>query len=229
MYRIFKSLILDPFHDLLYPSVCWLCDQIMGSDQQYVCRECLNKLIPYRFQTDFLKSDHQHYDQIHILYEFDDTLRRLVHLFKYRNCKGLAKIFAREAVNRFSEFGAFTCACVTAVPLHPVRHRDRGYNQSALLAEQVAGCLKLPYATSLLQRTRFTSSQTRLSRAERRTNVAGAFAAIKILHYDRILLVDDVVTTGSTVDACARVLKEAGVVKVDILALANPVLGDDRV
>jgi len=227
--EVVKNYFRQPLLDLLYPQVCWLCNQLIGGDQQIVCRQCLNKLIPFRFQADSLKMNNHHYDQVHILYEFEDTVRMLIHLLKYKNCKGLAHIFAREADNRFSGRWSKAYACVTAVPLHLVRQRERGYNQSALLAEHLAGCIGLPYSDSLIQRTRFTSSQTKLSRVKRRANVASAFAAVKILHYDRILLVDDVVTTGSTVDACARVLKETGVKTVDVFALANPILGDDHV
>ncbi len=227
--ELVKNYFRQPLLDLFYPPVCWLCDHIMEVDQVIVCRKCLNKLIPFGLQGDSLKLEHHHYDQIHILYEFETKVRMLIHFLKYKNGKGLANIFAQEAVNRFSGFWSKSYACVTAVPLHPVRQRERGYNQSALLAEHLAGCLGLPYSDSLIQRTRITHSQTRLSRAKRQINVSGAFTADKILDYNRILLVDDVVTTGSTLDACALVLKEKGVKTVDVFALANPILGDDHV
>ncbi len=108
------------------------------------------------------------------------------------------------------------------VPLHSSRERERGYNQSALIARTLvrAGFGRL--AEKDLKRTRATPSQTALDREARRENVVGAFVSRPTVNGARIWLVDDVVTTGATVNACADALMAAGAASVDVVALASP-------
>ncbi|MCF7839087.1 MAG: ComF family protein, partial [Candidatus Marinimicrobia bacterium] len=112
---------------------------------------------------------------------------------------------------------------VAPVPLHPVRRRERSYNQSELLARSVARALGLPHAPRLLRRVRPTETQTHLTAAARRHNVEAAFAVreARWVQGRRVLLVDDVMTTGATVDACARALKQAGAARVFVLTAAR--------
>jgi ComF family protein len=119
---------------------------------------------------------------------------------------------------------------VIPVPLHTSRQRKRGYNQAELLARAFARLQGLPVRTDILKRTRATEAQTRLARVERRRNVAGAFAltsptAAAAVNGKRIVLMDDVTTTGSTIDAAAEPLRAAGAASVWGLAFARPGLG----
>ncbi|MFO7958468.1 MAG: ComF family protein [Candidatus Brocadiia bacterium] len=118
-----------------------------------------------------------------------------------------------------------TPSAVVAVPLHPRRLRERGYNQSALLGRVLAGHFGRRLLSGVLRRTRHTSRQTGLSRTARRDNVRGAFEAARPGAVDglNLLLVDDVMTTGATVDECCKVLKRAGAAKVQVLTLARTV------
>ena len=112
-------------------------------------------------------------------------------------------------------------SCVVPVPLHPSRRRERGFNQAA----DLAGHLGLPLVTAL-RRIRFTSTQTGLPAAQRHRNVRDAFALTRAGHTlagATLVLVDDVSTTGATLEACARVLKQAGVVEVRALTAARVV------
>jgi ComF family protein len=123
-----------------------------------------------------------------------------------------------------------TADMVIPVPLHASRRRERGYNQAELLARAFAASQGLPVRTDLLVRARPTEAQTHLSRAERLLNVAGACAlsdptAAKSVAGRRILLVDDMTTTGSTFDAAAEPLRDAGAASVWGLAFARPVAG----
>ena len=110
---------------------------------------------------------------------------------------------------------------VVPVPLAPSRERQRGYNQARLLAAEVARRLDLPLDTGVLIRLRDTPPQTSLPRARRLQNVRGAFRALRKLSGARILLVDDVTTTGATIEAAARALRRRGAVWVGALALAR--------
>lgn len=110
---------------------------------------------------------------------------------------------------------------VVPVPLHPRRLRGRGFNQSRILARPIARTCKVPLADSALQRIRNTPPQSTLKAAERRTNLRHAFAASPLVQGRRILLVDDVCTTGATLRECARSLQEAGADRVDVLVVAR--------
>ena len=111
---------------------------------------------------------------------------------------------------------------IVPVPLHSSRLRERGYNQSELLGHQIARLLNLPVKADALQRIRHTKSQMELSASERHQNVANAFAcADKSLSGQTVLLIDDVCTTGSTLDACACALKQSGVTSVWAVTLAK--------
>ncbi len=228
MSRLVNHYLLQPMFNLLYPPVCWLCDRLLKVPEQIVCLECLNKLTPYNYSDNTFQQEVHVFDDFYILYEFDETLRRLVHLFKYKQCKGLADVFAQKTLELCASITPLNYSCVVAVPLHPARERERGYNQSALLAKQLAERSGIKYDFTVLSRIRATPSQTKLSRTERQRNVTGAFAVIVKQEIGRALLVDDVITTGSTVDACVQVLKRAGIKTVDVLALANPVPGHDH-
>ena len=143
---------------------------------------------------------------------------------KYMNFPCLAgdlAVFLRSCVT--VHYSRVFLDAVTYVPLHPRKGRERTFNQCALLARKLAGLLGLPLAAGLLSRTRFTQTQTDLSPGERRRNVANAFQAVKPSWIEgrRFLLVDDVMTTGSTVNEVSRTLKLAGAAAVYVATVAR--------
>ena len=143
-----------------------------------------------------------------------------VHAFKYRAARSLAEPLARLITARLA---VPRDAVVVPVPLHPARLRQRRYNQSALLARAVARHSDLPLLLRGLVRRRPTPPQAALGAAQRRANLAGAFvapapAAVAGRH---IVLVDDVITTGATADACARALLDAGARRIDAYAVGR--------
>ncbi len=154
---------------------------------------------------------------------YDGALRAIVHALKYDGRRSLARPLGRLMRQRGADLleGA---ACAVHVPLHPSRRRHRGFNQAADLARH----LGVP-SVAALKRLRATPAQTGLPAAQRHRNLRGAFAvtrAGRALAGSIVVLVDDVSTTGATLDACARVLKEAGVVEVRALTAAR-VVGRD--
>jgi ComF family protein len=151
---------------------------------------------------------------------YDGTLRAIIHAFKYGGRRSLARPLAELMRTRGADVleGA---AAVVPVPLHVSRRRERGFNQAADLARH----LHLPVVAAL-KRTRATAAQAELPAARRHGNVRGAFAATRraaALAGEVVLLVDDVSTTGATLDACARALKAAGVREVRALTAARVV------
>jgi len=196
---------------------CVLCQQPLSavhrmSDREPLCGLCRRGL--YQF------------DRLRSFGPFDGVLRGLLHLFKYNRVGPLARPLAQLLGVVLHEDPTLGAAdIVLPVPLHPRRERARGYNQALLLARELARSLELPLDSSLLIRTRDTPSQTGLTPRQRRLNVRGAFAVTprSRVKGKRILLIDDVATTGATLDACARALKRAGAARVEAVTVARVV------
>jgi ComF family protein len=161
------------------------------------------------------------FDAAYCFGSYEGTLRELIHLYKYGRIQTLARPLAdllAAALPLDERFDA-----VTPVPLHWRKQWQRGFNQSDLLARAVARRRGIPVVRAL-RRTRSTQTQAGLSNTERRKNVAAAFQCRRsgeTLAGRRVLLIDDVMTTGSTAAACARVLKQAGAARVVLLTVAR--------
>jgi ComF family protein len=161
------------------------------------------------------------FDAAYCFGSYEGTLRELIHLYKYAGIETLSKPLAEllaAALPLDERFDA-----VTAVPLHWRKQWHRGFNQSELLAREIARRRAIPVVRAL-GRVRFTQTQAGLSNTERRKNVAAAFRcrrAAKTLAGWRVLLIDDVMTTGSTAAACARTLKQAGASRVVLATVAR--------
>jgi competence protein ComFC len=157
-------------------------------------------------------------------YRSRGVVRDLIHQFKYRRQMHLRHLLSRMLGEGFRDVRLAEAPpdLIVPVPLHATRKREREFNQAEVLARLVGARLKIPVA-DVLRRRRYTFTQTNFHREERFDNLAGAF----VLHrgFDvrdrRIALVDDVLTTGSTADACARVLREAGAAAVVVITVAR--------
>jgi ComF family protein len=155
----------------------------------------------------------------------------IVHAFKYDGWHALGAAMARRmAALRFPDDVVRERAAIVAVPLAASRRRERGYNQSEVLAEGLARLWNLPMRTDLLTRTRATATQTRLTPGERQRNVANAFRSLAdrgSLRGRHFVLVDDVVTTAATLNACAAALHDGGARIVSFVTFGRaPALGD---
>jgi ComF family protein len=160
------------------------------------------------------------FDAVYSYGSYEGTLRQLVHLFKYGGVRPLARPFGRFMIQALPRDASFDV--IVPMPLHWFKQWQRGFNQADLLAREIGKKWGVP-VRNLIRRRRATSPQAGLTNAKRRANVRGAFriARGKPLQGMRVLLVDDVVTTGATASACARVLKRAGAAHVALLALAR--------
>jgi competence protein ComFC len=162
---------------------------------------------------------------------FGGPLREAMHRLKYQRDVGLGEPLSKHLVELYNEL-KWDIDLVSPVPLSAKRARERGYNQSGLLARPFAYAVDLPYQPGALQRNRETHSQVGLSANERQQNVQGAFTAkVDKVKGKVVLVIDDVMTTGSTISACAQALRKAGASAVYGLTLARAVQktdADDR-
>lgn len=163
--------------------------------------------------------------QVRAPFFFEGVVRRAVHELKYRGRRVLASPLGDLLASYIGELGWPICP-IAPVPLSARRERDRGYNQAALLARAVAGRLDWPLLERDLARWRHTRPQVGLERGERLENVRGAFRWEGTGPSPRqVLVLDDVCTTGATLEACAEALHDAGTADVYGLALARPRAG----
>lgn len=220
--------------DLLYPPRCVSCQ----NPDAWLCPRCLNNIVfitaplcercGTSLATSFAscgqcrKNPLKYIDGIRAASSFkNNPIRPAIHFLKYNNRKAVAAILGKILSDAYHRYG-LSADVIVPVPLHPARLRERGYNQSELLARNVSRILSLPINTTTLQRVRQTKSQMELGAEERYLNVAGAFICRdNALASQRVLLIDDVCTTGSTLAACADALKQGGVAAVWGLTLAK--------
>ena len=195
---------------------------------EYFCRQCRTPF-QNRFPLDeegrcaLCRLGARGFDAAYCFGAYEGTLRELIHVYKYGKVRTLAQplgAFLGRALARDERYDL-----VTPVPLHWRRRWQRGFNQSELLAREIGRRSGIPFAHTL-RRIRSTSAQAGLSNTARRRNVAAAFAARRALRADalrgrHVLLVDDVMTTGSTAAACAQALKNAGAARVALLTVAR--------
>lgn len=198
--------------------MCPICGVpfVSGGPHDHLCGTCL--LRRPRF-------DRARACAVYDAHDDQSPLRRCLHLYKYQRRAELASPLA-ELLQRYSPYDLHAYDGLLPVPLHPERLRWRGFNQAILLVRPLAlaaGQVVDPFS---LVRVRATPPQVDLTEARRRDNVRHAFAVRdpSKIRGRRILLIDDVMTTGATVDECARVLKRAGARRVDVLVLARAVV-----
>lgn len=199
------------FHAIASP-MCPVCGRPFssGAAEDHLCEDCLRKR-PF-------------YHAAWAPYHYEGAILKAVHRLKY-GCKdfaakGLGPLLARFAAARLEDLQGLV---VMPVPLHPRRLRERGFNQSLLLARHVSQSLSAELDFLSLRRVRYTQPQARLSKEERGKNVRGAFQLRHdaVIRGRPILLVDDVVTTGNTINECARILRKGGAQKIYGLSLAR--------
>ncbi len=165
-------------------------------------------------------------DRLVSRHRYGGAVRSAVHALKYRGITAIAPLMAGE-MSRNVFFRRAKIDCIVPVPVHDDRLRERGYNQAALLAREVADGLELLYVEDGLGKVRATESQVELSRQERGVSLRNAFEARYGFRDAHVLLVDDVCTTGSTLMNCAATLKRAGARRVSAVVFAKEMLVDE--
>ncbi|WP_338874013.1 ComF family protein [Spirosoma sp. SC4-14] len=232
MFRFIQAALVD-FTDLLFPTLCLGCRCSLTANEKILCADCrirlpetgqhrepydqnlLNKFagkVPIQFVASYL------------FFSRHNLVQKLIHQIKYKGQKEAAKEIARWYGHQLKTESqlANQIDVLIGVPLHKSRFQQRGYNQADSIAEGLSEALNVPMATDILARTRFRDSQTRKNRLDRWENVKTAFAVLRpeAVEGKNVMIVDDVLTTGATLEACSIELLRAGCKSVSVITLA---------
>ena len=224
MNKIFK-ILFDTFLELLYPEkgICFICDKYdkdIGKED-YICEECRKKL-EFVDKNNYIKSGH-HFEKAIATLKYKGIIKKAIYKYKYGKKAYMYKAFGNLLVQTMKRHKEIEFDFVVPVPLHRSRMIDRGFNQSELLAKYISKYYNIPLNTKNLIRKRKTKAQNKLNGIERQNNIKDAFATKngQIFKGKRILLIDDIYTTGITVDECSKVLLQSGSKGVVVLTLAT--------
>lgn len=229
---LFRRLLLT-----VYPPRCVLCGAA-GMDDMDICEHCYRNLpwlesactqcaLPLaRHSGNHLKCGRclqkpPAFDHSLSLFSYEQDVIRLIHQLKFYEKLVCARLLGGMLVAAIKQHGTALPDCILPVPLYRTRLRRRGFNQSIELARPVASAFRLPLEIQSVIRRRDTHSQTGLDKKQRRRNIRGAFKTVKSMDCKHVAILDDVVTTTSTVNELASLLKRAGVRRVDVWSIAR--------
>jgi len=233
-----------PILDFVYPINCRICFcklDYKSLDSGTICPDCWKKVeylhLPYCLRCGHPAGDGfsekceeckkfrpVYFIKARGIAKYSGVLRKAIHFWKYGFKEEMKKPLVQiieKYIQTNTELDSFDI--IIPVPLHPIKFREREFNQAEILAEPFSDYFGIPVISDILYRTRYTRPQMELSADERFKNVEGLFALRNpaIVNGKKILLIDDVMTTGATVNACSKVLKEAGCLDIYIVVLAR--------
>lgn len=228
-----KNILLDG----IYPRCCPVCNMILSKKDFMFCKECISELDfikePYclkcgkpimkkedEFCPDCFKEERP-YEYGFSLCKYDAVSSKIIFDLKYNNKRLYAESFAHLMMAKsFERIYSMQAECLIPVPVHKSRFRERGYNQAELTARYLSEISGISLCTDLLYRDKNTLAQKKLNPKERMKNLGSAFKCREnVRNIKSAVIVDDIYTTGSTVCACAKALKEAGLERVYYIAL----------
>ena len=224
----------------LYPAKCRVCDDFLGvAFMPYICADCWQDIqfleppwcdicgtLGVNGVCDACATSPPRYGQLRAVALYQTTLQQAIHLFKFEKKKG----FARHLIQLINAHIPADCDVATydfilPIPIHKKRLRERGFNQATLLADGIAEAAGVRVLTDTLVRKRHTVAQSSLDREARQQNIVGAFDVVEpdIIRGKRLLVIDDVFTTGATIREAVSELWTADPAEIDVLTLARTV------
>jgi ComF family protein len=225
-----KKLIQDLFFTI-FPDLCLACDRLPKSNEASFCVECLYRM-PYtdHFYIKNNKVTNHFKGRISIkhgaaILSFKEggMVQNMLHKFKYKRRKEIGEIMGKIGAARFLHSKMFDKPdIIIPVPVHIKKIKRRGYNQSSIFGRSLGVALDVPFSDDVIVKTLETESQTGKSRTDRVKNVAEVFTIrnAEVLKGCHVLVVDDVITTGATLEACCTKVLEAGASSISILSIA---------
>ncbi|MFI5145286.1 MAG: ComF family protein [Ignavibacteria bacterium] len=215
--------------DFILPPVCLHCESLLPDGRKYLCEKCTESIarIDNKSNPDLQRiNSNDNVSNSYSLFLFVEgtAIQSLIHHLKYGQMRKIGREYGKKLAEEVLKRENLNADFIVPVPLHISKKRERGYNQSDFICEGIGDVLNVPLLNKGLKRMKFTKTQTKLTREERQENVRGAFAVrkkyIQTIKDKNIILVDDVITTGSTILECSKVLKNAGCGDVYVCSLA---------
>ena len=213
----------NAFISLFFPNQCLVCKGGDFHSSDPICPDCLQQMNPLPIENRVKElTVNNGIDMALAGWDFGDELRTAVHSLKYEERARIGSFLGKVLGERLHLKTIQELDYLIPVPLHPVKFRDRGFNQAEWIAIGVGKATQKPVQTGLMKRMKYTISQTTLNREERLNNMKQAFRITKDVTDKKIGIVDDVLTTGSTISSMASVLKDAGAKTIVALTVATP-------
>lgn len=214
--------MIDCILDLIYPPVCGICKKI---SKENLCNECRLKLDKYKINANRkLKEGNMYFDEAFHIFKYDGLVRDIVISYKFQNKAYLYKTFSKIILKNEKAYSFLKkYDIIIPVPIHKKRRQKRGYNQTELIAKEIAKNTNLELQNNVLIKSLNIVPQSELNKNERKENIKNVF---KLTNFEKIrnkniIIFDDIYTTGSTLNECARVLKNAECKKIGILTIAK--------
>ena len=224
--------LLSDFFALFFPNFCFGCHDALKKGEEILCSQCLSELprLDY-FQSDnnplvnrFIGRVPMKHGWALLKFQKAGIVQNLLHQLKYKNRPEIGERLGKILAQKIKEANqAGEIDLIIPVPLHKNRIRMRGYNQSSMIARGISEVFEVPHSEMVIKRVSATKTQTKKSKVERWENVNYAFQVIDVgaISTKRILIVDDVVTTGATIEAIAKCLLNAGAREISVACLAE--------
>ncbi len=216
--------------DFILPRICASCGTKLTQDEKVICNHCKDQLIfadNERLEHEYFRKfkKNNYIDDFTSLFVFETgtPIQDLIHSVKYDNKFRNGSYIGRQiALNLKDTIISWQPSFIIPIPLHSLKKAERGYNQSYYIAKGIGTLLNIPVKQNIIRRSRYTQTQTKLNMDERRENMRNAFLLKnrEFINESRIILLDDVITTGATVSECGKILKENGAEKVFALSAA---------
>lgn len=225
MAQVIES-VFRAMKDIVYPNNCVICNNFVKESRNCLCKRCFSKFEPTWLEDwiDKLRFS-DGIDEIYSAWYALGAINDIIHNIKYHNQPRLGEELGRRIANEIPIDELDKIDLITAVPLNVVRNRGRGYNQSEWICKGLAKAWNVPYQFNLLKRVKHTDTQTDLSASERKKNMKNAFTTTNKIDSLSIAIIDDVITTGATLSACAVVLKNSGASKITGISCCTPQFG----
>ena len=212
--------MLDKILEIIFPNVCGMCGRI---NKNNLCPQCKIKLKEIT-KANIIKVKNKNFTYLAYLFKYDGIIREKILKYKFKDSAYLYKTFSEIIIKNKKMCGFIKkYDIIIPVPIHKKRYKERGYNQSELLAKEIAKILEIPMEKHVLIKALNNTPQSKLSKQERKNNAIGVYKTInnqKIIN-KKVILVDDIYTTGSTANECSKMLKQAGVSEIAVLTIAK--------
>jgi len=210
--------IFDKILDLIYPQSCSICGKLNSNS---LCTKCKIKLEKeFNFQTDKYENDlDKNFIEHNYFFKYGNIIRSQILALKFQEKPYVYKTIAYFLKNMQKSFENLKkYDIIITVPISKKRKKERGYNQSILIAREISKIINAPIAKNILYKTKNTVPQSSLNKKQREENAKGVYKATNIanMYNKKILILDDIYTTGNTVNECARVLIEKGIKRTNI-------------